>query len=62
VLEALALRAGRLVSRNDLEGIVFGLEGEVASNTLEVHISNIRRKLGRNLIETVRGLGYRVNA
>jgi two-component system OmpR family response regulator len=62
VLEALALRAGRLVSRADLEGLVFGLEGDVSSNTLEVHISNIRRKLGRNLIETVRGLGYRVNA
>ncbi len=60
LLEALALRAGRLVSKSDLEGLVLGLEGEVASNTLEVHVSSLRRKLGRRCIETVRGLGYRI--
>ncbi|MEO8298161.1 MAG: response regulator transcription factor [Burkholderiales bacterium] len=60
VLEALALRAGRLVSKTDLEALVLGMQGEVASNALEVHISNIRRKLGRGLIDTVRGLGYRI--
>jgi two-component system OmpR family response regulator len=62
VVEALALRAGRLVSRSDLESLVRGRDGDVASNTLEVHISNIRRKLGRDLIETSRGLGYRLGA
>jgi two-component system OmpR family response regulator len=60
VIEALVLRAGRLVSKSDLEAIVFGLDGEVASNSLEVHVSGIRRKLGRGIIETVRGLGYRM--
>lgn len=60
VAEALALRAGRLVSKSDLEALVLGLDGEVSSNSLEVHISSIRRKLGRGLIETVRGLGYRI--
>lgn len=60
VVEALALRAGRLVSKSDLDALVLGLDGEVASNALEVHISSIRRKLGRALIETVRGLGYRM--
>jgi len=60
--EALATRAGRIVSRNDLDALVFGLDGEVASNSLEVHISSIRRKLGKSLIETVRGLGYRITA
>jgi two-component system OmpR family response regulator len=60
VVEALALRAGRLVSRSDLEALVLGLDGEVSSNALEVHISSIRRKLGRQLIETSRGLGYRL--
>lgn len=59
VVEALALRAGRMVSRSDLETMVLGLDSEVASNTLEVHISSIRRKLGRGRIETARGLGYR---
>lgn len=60
VLEALVRRPGRLVSRADLESLVHGLDGEIASNALEVHISALRRKLGRHLIETVRGMGYRV--
>jgi two-component system OmpR family response regulator len=37
-----------------------GLETHVQSNALEVHVSALRRKLGRELIETVRGLGYRM--
>ncbi|MET0520264.1 MAG: response regulator transcription factor [Burkholderiaceae bacterium] len=60
LLLSLAERAGRLVDKRDLEALVFGAEAEVASNALEVHISNLRRKLGRSLIETVRGLGYRI--
>ena len=61
VLEALVLRAGRIVSKADLERLVLGLDAEVASNALEVHVSALRRKLGHPLIETVRGLGYRVS-
>lgn len=60
VLEALVLRAGRIVPKADLEKIVLGFESELASNALEVHVSALRRKLGRELIETVRGMGYRV--
>jgi two-component system, OmpR family, response regulator len=62
LVEALALRAGRLVSKSDLDALVLGLDSEVSSNSLEVHISSIRRKLGRDFIETVRGLGYRIAA
>ena len=62
VLEALTLRAGRIVPKADLERLVLGFDTEVASNALEVHVSNLRRKLGRELIETVRGLGYRLDA
>lgn len=61
VLEALVLRAGRIVPKPDLEKIVLGFDAEVSSNALEVHVSALRRKLGRTLIETVRHLGYRVN-
>jgi len=61
VLEALVLRAGRIVPKADLERLVLGFEAELASNALEVHVSALRRKLGRSLIETVRGLGYRVD-
>jgi two-component system, OmpR family, response regulator len=60
VLEALLQRAGRIVPKAELEKLVLGFEAELASNALEVHVSALRRKLGRELIETVRGLGYRV--
>ena len=60
VLEALALRRGRVVAKTDLESLVLGLETSVASNALEVHVSSLRRKLGHGLIDTVRGLGYRL--
>ncbi len=60
VLEALALRAGRIVPKPELEKLMLGFEHEVASNALEVHVSSLRRKLGRDLVETVRGLGYRI--
>ncbi len=60
VLEALAMRAGRIVSKTDLESLMLGFDAEVSSNVLEVHIGNLRRKLGKSLIDTVRGLGYRM--
>ena len=60
IVEALVLRAGRIVNKGDLESLVLGLDGDVASNALEVHVSSIRRKLGREVIETARGLGYRM--
>ncbi|MBL8331219.1 MAG: response regulator transcription factor [Rubrivivax sp.] len=60
VLEALALRIGRIVPKSDLEKLVLGFEAELASNALEVHVSALRRKLGRELIHTERGLGYRL--
>lgn len=61
LLTALAQRAGRIVDKRDLEALVLGADSEVLSNALEVHVSSLRRKLGRSLIETVRGLGYRIS-
>lgn len=60
ILEALVLRAGRIVPKAELESLVLGIDGEIASNSIEVHVCNLRRKLGRALIETIRGLGYRM--
>lgn len=57
--EALALRAGRVVAKSALDGLVLGLDADVNSNSLEVHVSSLRKKLGRSAIETVRGMGYR---
>lgn len=63
LFEALCLRAGRWVSKSDLERLVHGFDGEAASsNALEVHVAKLRRKLGRDSIETLRGMGYRVRS
>ncbi|MCK6427017.1 MAG: response regulator transcription factor [Burkholderiaceae bacterium] len=59
ITEALALRAGRFVAKADLEALVLGMDGEVSSNALEVHIYSLRKKVGRARIENSRGLGYR---
>ena len=60
LLDALVTRAGRVVSKQDLEALVAGFDGHVTGNTLEVHVHNLRRKLGHDVIRTVRGRGYQV--
>ena len=62
ILQALWSRAGRIISRNELEQLILGLDAALASNAIEVHVSALRRKLGRSLITTVRGLGYRLES
>ena len=62
VLQALCQRAGRVVMKADLERLTVGFDADVSSNALEVHVSSLRKKLGRGLIETVRGMGYRLVA
>jgi two-component system, OmpR family, response regulator len=53
-------RRGRLVTRADLEAALGDDHAALTSNRIEVHVSNLRRKLGPELIETQRGLGYRL--
>ncbi len=60
LLEALAARAGRIVSKRDLESLLTGLDNDINSNAVEVHVFKLRRKLGSTVIETVRGRGYRM--
>jgi two-component system, OmpR family, response regulator len=59
-LQALMQRAGRVVPRRELEEAVYGWNAGVDSNALEVFVHQLRRKLGAEVIETVRGFGYRV--
>ena len=40
--------------------LLAGFDGHVSGNTLEVHVHNLRRKLGHELVQTVRGRGYQV--
>ena len=60
ILEALARRPGTLISKGQLEERLYGFDDEFESNTIEVHISRLRKKIGRDGIETVRGVGYRM--
>jgi two-component system response regulator QseB len=60
LLEVLAQVPGRLVTRNALEERLYGFGDEVASNTVEVFIHRLRRKLGELTVVNVRGRGYRV--
>ncbi|MGQ3675479.1 response regulator [Xanthobacter sp. TB0139] len=60
VLSALMERPGMIRSRADIEERLYGWQEEVESNAVEVHIHNLRAKIGRATIETVRGLGYRM--
>lgn len=62
LLDSLMRRAGRIVSRPMLEELLYGFDTDVSSNTVEVHMSSLRRKLGHDAIDTVRGMGYRLKA
>ena len=58
LLQAFMLNANRVLSREQLEQQLYSWGQEVESNAIEVHIHNLRRKLGSGLIHTVRGVGY----
>ncbi|MDO8718556.1 MAG: winged helix-turn-helix domain-containing protein [Polaromonas sp.] len=58
LLQAFMLSANRVLSREQLEQQLYSWGQEVDSNAIEVHIHNLRRKLGTALIHTVRGVGY----
>jgi two-component system response regulator QseB len=60
VLEALMKEPGAVVSREKLEDAVYGWGEEVGSNSIEVHLHHLRRKLQPELIRNVRGVGYRI--
>ncbi|TXI91831.1 MAG: response regulator transcription factor [Aquabacterium sp.] len=60
LLEAFLSRRGQLLSKAQLEDKLYAFDAEVESNTIEVHVSRLRKKLGADLIVTERGLGYRL--
>jgi len=60
LLQMLLENAGRVLSRSQLEQSVYGWRDEPDSNALEVHIHHLRKKLGSELIRTLRGVGYTI--
>ena len=62
VLDSLVRNKGSLVSKSQLEDGLYAFGAEIESNAVEVFISRLRKKLGKDLIVTARGLGYKVPA
>lgn len=62
LLEVLVAARGRLLSKAQIEERLYDWTTEIESNTVEVYISRLRRKIGKDLIRTIRGLGYMIVA
>jgi two-component system OmpR family response regulator len=62
LFEAFLSRPGQLLSKAQLEEKLYAFDSEIESNTIEVHVSRLRKKLGAKVIETERGMGYRLGA
>ncbi len=60
VLEALLARPSGIVSKSDIEERLYALDAAVESNTIEVYVARLRKKIGHDRIVTERGLGYRL--
>jgi len=58
LLQELMLNAGRVLSREQLEERLYRWGEEVESNAVEVHVHHLRRKIGSNVVKTIRGVGY----
>jgi two-component system OmpR family response regulator len=60
VLDQLLRRPGTIVSRERIEEELYAFGAEIESNAVEVYVSRLRKKLGKDLIVTQRGIGYRL--
>jgi two-component system, OmpR family, response regulator len=60
LLRYLMLHEGKIISKTQLHDHLYDGESERDSNVIEVHINHLRRKLGKEMIETKRGQGYRL--
>ena len=61
LLKKLIENPNQVLSRGQLEESVYGWEGDVESNTIDVHVHHLRRKLYPEVVRTVRGVGYRID-
>ena len=62
LFEAFVQRPHQLMSKSQLEERLYAFDAEIESNTIEVYVGRLRRKLGADILETVRGMGYRLGA
>jgi two-component system OmpR family response regulator len=62
VLERLLRRPNSIIAKSEIEDSLYEFGAEIDSNAVEVYVSRLRKKLGREAIKTVRGVGYKVGA
>jgi two-component system OmpR family response regulator len=62
IMDLLTQRATAVVSKEQIEEALYAFGSEIESNSVEVHVSRLRKKLGREAIETLRGVGYRLGS
>jgi len=62
LFEAFVQHPGQVLSKGQLEERLYAFGAQVESNTIEVHVSRLRKKLGHAVVETVRGIGYRLGS
>ena len=60
ILKFLLQNCGKVISKNRLENLIYNWDDAIESNTIEVHIHNIRKKIGPDFIKTIRGVGYQI--
>jgi len=61
VLDILMNNIGKIISKTQIETSMYHWQQDIESNTVEVHISSLRRKLGKDFINTIRGIGYTIH-
>jgi len=62
VLDMLSARPGAIISKARIEEALYAFGSEIESNTVEVYVSRLRKKLGKERVQTVRGVGYKLVA
>jgi two-component system, OmpR family, response regulator len=62
VLDTLLARPGAIISKAQIEEALYAFGSEIESNTVEVYVSRLRKKLGRDHVVTGRGVGYKIGA
>lgn len=60
VLERLLRRPNAIIAKSEIEDSLYDFGAEIESNAVEVYVSRLRKKLGRDTIKTIRGVGYRI--
>ncbi|EAA0305040.1 winged helix family transcriptional regulator, partial [Listeria monocytogenes] len=60
LLQMMLLSQGKVFSREEFLDTIWGYDSFVDSRAIDVHIKNLRSKLGKDIIQTVKGIGYRI--